>query len=103
MATALVVEAMKEAADSVRRYKASAKFEDEIREAVCDAFVKGFECKRKMVRLFHLPDMHDVVPVDPEDNPVDAMPLDEATSALPVASGQAKSIKAAPPALPPAT
>lgn len=45
----MVMKATKEAVNSIKWYKASVEFKDEMREAVCDTFVKGFEeCKRKM-------------------------------------------------------
>lgn len=40
----MVMEAVKkEATESIKRYKASTEFEEEVREAVCYAFIKGFE------------------------------------------------------------
>lgn len=50
IATMMVMEATKkEVTKSIMRYKASVEFEDEVREAVCDAFFKDFEeCKKKM-------------------------------------------------------
>lgn len=42
------------------RYKTSMEFEDEVNEAVCNAFYKGFdECKKKVAQAFHLPDLKD--------------------------------------------
>lgn len=73
IAVAVMEATKKEAIDSMRCYKALAAFEDEVREAVCDRFIKGFEkCKRKMGQLFHLPDLHDVIPVEPEEDSSDA-------------------------------
>lgn len=42
-----MVEAIKEVAKAVMWYKASMELEDEVREVVCDAFVKGFRSVRK--------------------------------------------------------
>lgn len=40
-----------------------------MREAICDAFFKDFkECKKKMAQLFHLPDLHDIIPNGSEGN-----------------------------------
>lgn len=41
--------AKEEAARSILQYKASAEFEDEVREAICNALFKDFEeCKKKI-------------------------------------------------------
>lgn len=62
-AAEVVVKAMKEeAAQVIMRYKTSVKFENEVSEAVCDAFYKDFDkCKRKVVQTFHLQDLKDIV------------------------------------------
>lgn len=47
---------MEEVARVVEQYKNSADFKDEVNKAICDSYHKGFEeCKRKVVRAFHLP------------------------------------------------
>lgn len=82
-----------EVAHSFRRYKASTKFEEEVWEAICDAFMKGFEeCKRKMAQLFHLPDLHDIMPIDLDDDPDGTVPPAEAAPVLPAIPDQAESI-----------
>lgn len=51
----------------MEKYKALAKFEDEVNEVVYDAYYKGFEeCKRKVAHAFHLPDLKDIVIDEPE-------------------------------------
>lgn len=67
--TIMVMEAAKKGAANSIRYRASTEFKDEVQEAVCNVFIKGFkECKRKMARLFYLPDLQGIVPVEPEDS-----------------------------------
>lgn len=51
-------------------------------EAVCNAFAKGFEeCKRKIVTLFHLLDLHDIIPIEPKEDSGD---VDSLARAIPV-------------------
>lgn len=80
----MIMEAMKEAANSVKVVQSLGQFEEEVQEAVCNVFMKGFdECKKKIAQLFHLPDLHDVVPVNLKDNRVGTMPPAKATPMLP--------------------
>lgn len=46
----------------MEQYKNSINFEDEVNEAMYDAYYKGFEeCKRKVAQAFHLPDLKDII------------------------------------------
>lgn len=44
------------------------EFKDKVSEAIYDAFFKSFEeCKKKVVQLFYLPDLHDIITDEPRD------------------------------------
>lgn len=61
--------AKEEAIQAIVRYKVSEAFEDDVSEAVCNAFCKGFdECKKKVALTFDHLDLHDIVPDDPKDD-----------------------------------
>lgn len=52
-------------AHAVARSKALKKFEDEVSEAVCDTFYKGFEeYKKKVAQVFNLSDLDHIVADD---------------------------------------
>lgn len=51
----------------MEQYKNSIDFEDEVNEAISDAYYKDFEeCKRKVVQAFHLLDLKDIIVDEPE-------------------------------------
>lgn len=70
--------------------------------AVYDAFFKDFEeCKKKIVQLFHLLDLHEVIPDELDGDVGEVDPPAEATPAEPSDPERAKPIETTPVAPPP--
>lgn len=93
MATEVVVKAAKEeASQAVMWYKAFMEFEDEVNEAVYDAFYKGFdECKKKVALAFHLLNLKDIIVDEPKamEGGVDIVTQDQPTRAIEVTEPKA--------------
>lgn len=78
VAEVMVRVAKEEVAQAIAWYKASVEFEDEVNEAVCNAFYKGFNnCKRKVAQTFHLPDLKDIIADEPKEAGADTLIGDE--------------------------
>lgn len=93
-ATMVIEATKKEVTDSVKQYKTLMEFEDEVQEVVCEAFIKGFEeCKKKMAHFFHLPDLHDIIFVEPESDAGDVNPPAEAAPTEPTGLDQAEPVR----------
>lgn len=56
-----------EVARVTEEYKKLVDFKDEVSEAACDAFQKGFvECKRKVANAFPKLDLRSIVSIEPK-------------------------------------
>lgn len=59
-----------EVAKAIENYKRLADFKDEVGEAACNAFEKGFEgCKRKIFKVFNLLDLSEIFVNEPTPLP----------------------------------